>query len=437
MSTIYDPKHPLYLDEADVREELTRVYDLCHGCRLCFKFCTSFPTLFEFIDRHDDQDAGRLTLAQQDQVIDECFQCKLCYINCPYIPELHEWALDFPRLMLRADAMRHETKQIGVRDRLTTEVMGRTDLMGMVATTAAPVANKVVAAKPGSLVRKLVEKTAGVSSVRLLPPYARQRFSTWFGKRPRVRINKRQGRVAVFPTCLVEYQKPDIGQDLVKVYERNGIECSLADGASCCGAPFLHSGDLDQFTKIAEKNVKALAVSVRQGKDIVVPQPTCGYVLKKDYVDYVGGADAQLVSEHTFDAAEYLMKVHKGEGTTLDTEFTGDVPATVTYHVPCHLKAQNIGLKSRDLMKLTGAKVKLVQQCSGIDGMWGLRAENAHLSMPIAEKLGHEIRKANGDAVAGDCHLANTAIAEQTGESPMHPLQLVARAYGIAPEPPR
>jgi Fe-S oxidoreductase len=428
MSTIYDPKHPLYLDEADVREELTRVYDLCHGCRLCFKFCTSFPTLFEFIDRHDDQDAGRLTPAQQDQVIDECFQCKLCYINCPYIPDLHEWALDFPRLMLRADAMRHETKQIGVRDRLTTEVMGR---------TAAPVANKVVAAKPGSLVRKMVEKTAGVSSVRLLPPYARQRFSTWFAKRPRVRINKRQGRVAVFPTCLVEYQKTDIGQDLVKVYERNGIECSLADGASCCGAPFLHSGDLDQFTKIAEKNVKALAASVRQGKDIVVPQPTCGYVLKKDYVDYVGGADAQLVSEHTFDAAEYLMKVHKAEGTTLDTEFTGDVPETVTYHVPCHLKAQNIGLKSRDLMKLTGAKVKLVQQCSGIDGMWGLRAENAHLSMPIAEKLGDEIRRANGDAVAGDCHLANTAIAEQTGENPMHPLQMVARAYGIAPEPPR
>lgn len=205
MSTIYDPKHPLYLDEADVREELTRVYDLCHGCRLCFKFCTSFPTLFEFIDRHDDQDAGRLTPAQQDQVIDECFQCKLCYINCPYIPDLHEWALDFPRLMLRADAMRHETKQIGVRDRLTTEVMGRTDLMGKVATAAAPVANKVVAAKPGSLVRKMVEKTAGVSSVRLLPPYARQRFSTWFAKRPRVRINKRQGRVAVFPTCLVEY----------------------------------------------------------------------------------------------------------------------------------------------------------------------------------------------------------------------------------------
>ena len=147
MSTIYDPKHPKYTDEADVREELTRVYDLCHGCRLCFKFCTSFPTLFEMIDRHDDQDAGRLTPAQQDQVVSECFQCKLCYINCPYIPELHEWALDFPRLMLRADAMRHANKQVSLRSRATNAVMGHTDLMGKAASVAAPLANKVVGAK--------------------------------------------------------------------------------------------------------------------------------------------------------------------------------------------------------------------------------------------------------------------------------------------------
>jgi Fe-S oxidoreductase len=437
MTITYDPKHPKYLDEADVREELTRVYDLCHGCRLCFKFCTSFPTLFEMIDQHDDQDAGRLTPAQQDQVIDECFQCKLCYINCPYIPELHEWALDFPRLMLRADAMRHANGQVSVRQRVTDTVMGKTDLMGKVGSLTAPVANKMIQAKPGSLQRKVVEKTVGVSSVRVLPPYARTRFSTWFKKRPRVRIAKRQGRVAVFPTCLVEYQQPQIGQDLVKVYERNGIECSLAEGAGCCGAPFLHSGDIKQFTKVAEENVQALARVVRRGQDIVVPQPTCGYVLKKDYVDYVGGPDAVLVATNTYDAAEYLMKVHKADDTSLDTEFTGAVPTTVTYHTPCHLKAQNIGLKSRDLIKLTGAKVKLVQQCSGIDGMWGFKARNDEYSLPIAEKLGEEIRRANGDAVAGDCHLANTAIAEQTGESPLHPLQLIARAYGIPEEPGR
>jgi glycerol-3-phosphate dehydrogenase subunit C len=430
----YDPKSPKYFDEADVRQEMTRVFDLCHGCRLCFKFCTSFPTLFEMIDRHTDQDAGRLTPAQQDQVVDECFQCKLCYINCPYIPGLHEWAIDFPRLMLRADAMRHANGQVSIRSRVTNTVMGHTDLLGKAATLRSPVANKVLAAKQGSVVRKVMEKVTGVSSVRMLTPYARQRFTTWFKRRPRVRIAKRQGRVAVFPTCLVEYQQPSIGHDLVKVYERNGIECTLADGATCCGAPWLHSGDVEQFTKVAKKNVKALAASVRRGSDIVVPQPTCGYVLKKDYVDYVGGADAQLVADHTYDAAEYLMKVHKADGTALDTDFKGRVPATVTYHTPCHLRAQNIGLKSRDLIKLTGAKVTLVQQCSGIDGMWGLRAENAGISVPIAQRLADQIRSANGEVVAGDCHLANTAITEQTGEKPLHPLQLIARAYGISEE---
>jgi len=412
MTITYDPKHPKYLDEADVRDELTRVYDLCHGCRLCFKFCSSFPTLFSYVDQHEDQ-----------------------YVNCPYIPELHEWALDFPRLMLRHDAMRRANGQVSVRKRVTTQAMGHTDALGKLATSVSTISNLVIGAKPGSLVRKAVEKTAGVSSVRLLPPYAKQRFSTWFKKRVTPVLAKKQGSVAVFPTCLVEYQQPGIGHDLVKVYERNGVECSLVDGAGCCGAPYLHSGDMDNFTKVAAKQVKVLADAVREGKDIVVPQPTCGYILKKDYVDYVGGPDAELVAKHTFDSSEYLMNLHKAEGTELDTEFTGEIAESISYHIPCHLKAQNIGLRSRDIMKLTGAKIKLVDQCSGIDGMWGFKAGNEQYSVPVAKKLADKVEAADSAVVAGDCHLANTAIIEQTGRTAMHPLQVVARAYGIPEEP--
>lgn len=434
MTTIYDPHHPKYLDEADVRDELTRVFDLCHGCRLCFKFCTSFPTLFAYVDEHDDQDTAKLTKVQQDQVIDECFQCKLCDINCPYTPAKgHEWQLDFPRLMLRAQAMRKSTGQLDKRRELTTSVMARTDLVGSIATRFAPLANAAMA-KQGGVIRRIIEKTAGVSADRLLPPFAKQRFSTWFNARTKIRPAKPQGRVTVYPTCLVEYQDPSIGRDLVKVYERNSIECSLAEGTGCCGAPFLHSGDLDNFAKHALKNVRALARSVRAGNDIVVPQPTCSYVLKNDYVEYVGGPDAELVAEHTFDAAEYLMKVHKTEGLSLDTSFPGHIPEQVTYHTPCHLRAQNIGFKSRDLLRLTGAKVRLVQQCSGIDGMWGLKSHNVAMSLPIGQKLGQEIVAAGGDVVAGDCHLANGVITEQTGRVPMHPVQVIARAYGIQPE---
>ena len=435
MTITYDPKHPKYLDEADVRDELTRAYDICQDCRQCVSLCPSFPTLFSFVDRHDDRDAGRLTPEQQDRVGDACYQCNLCSINCPYTPELHERELDFPRLMLRHSAMRLANDQVPLRKRITTAVLGHADLVGKLATSIPAVSHRLVNAKPESIVRTVVEKTTGVSSVRLLPPYAKERFSTWFKKRVRPEMAQKQGSVAVFPTCIVEYQQPSIGHDLVKVYERNNIECSLVDGPGCCGAPYLHSGDVDAFTKVAAQQVKVLADAVRRGDDIVVPQPTCGYIIKKDYVVYVGGPDAELVAAHTFDTSEYLINLHKAEGTELATDFTGDIADSISYHVPCHIKAQNIGPCSQDLMKMTGAQITEIDQCSGIDGMWGFKAGNEELSIPIAQKLAAKITDAGNDLVVGDCHLANTAIVEQAGQIPQHPLQVVARAYGIAEEP--
>jgi Fe-S oxidoreductase len=391
--------------------------------------------LFSFVDRHDDRDAGRLTPEQQDRVGDACYQCNLCSLSCPYTPEVHERALDFPRLMLRHSAMRLANDQVSLRKRITTAVLGHADLVGKLATSIPAVSHRLVNAKPESIVRIVVEKATGVSSVRLLPPYAKERFSTWFKKRVRPEMAQKQGSVAVFPTCIVEYQQPSIGHDLVKVYERNNIECSLVEGARCCGAPYLHSGDVDAFTKVAAQQVKVLADAVRRGDDIVVPQPTCGYIIKKDYVVYVGGPDADLVAAHTFDASEYLINLHKAEGTELDTDFTGDIADSISYHVPCHIKAQNIGSCSQDLMKMTGAQITEIDQCSGIDGMWGFKAGNEELSIPIAQKLAAKITDAGNDLVVGDCHLANTAIVEQAGQIPRHPLQVVARAYGIAEEP--
>jgi Fe-S oxidoreductase len=206
----------------------------------------------------------------------------------------------------------------------------------------------------------------------------------------------------------------------------------------CCGAPFLHQGDVGKFRKLAEKNVRILADAIRKSKadgdaevKVAVCQPTCGYVLKYDYKDYVGGPDADLVAERTTDAAEYLMAVHKGDDTELSTEFPGEVPSTTTYHAPCHLRARNIGLKSRDLMKLTGTKLTLVAKCSGIDGTWGLRAENLEMARGVAKKMATAIDKADGDAVAGDCSLANGGIELETGQTPIHPLSFMARAYGL------
>jgi len=443
LTTTYDPFDAAYFVESDLREEMTRVFDLCHGCRLCFKFCDSFPTMFAFIDQHDDQDVGKLTVDQQNQVVDECFNCKLCYINCPYTPDVHEWNLDFPRLMLRAEQVLHRERKQPLRHKLADKALANTDLIGRVNTVGAPLVNKAIGTQ-GSRIRLVIEKTVGISAQRVLFPYSRQRFSTWFKKRTSKLARERQATAVLFPTCIVEYQDVGVGHDLVKVYERNGIQCDLPDGEVCCGAPYLHHGDVESFRKYARKNIDIIADALRAADQasepsdpdtvVVVPQPTCGYVLKHDYVDYVGGAKAELVAARTRDAAEYLMELRKADELKLDENFPGEVPGSITYHAPCHLRAQNIGLKSRDLMKLTGAKIKVVAECSGIDGTWGLKERNFDMARGVAAKMAKAIDSADSEIVAGDCSLANGGIVLETGKTPVHPLQVVARAYGIPEE---
>jgi len=428
MTTTYDPDHPAYFDEQDLRLELTRVYDLCHGCRLCLSLCPSFPTLFDLIDAKDG-DVAALSPPEQDRVVDECYQCKLCYVKCPYVPP-HEWELDFPRLMLRAKATVARDRA-SWRSRLTTAALASTDLVGRASVALSPLANAVVS-RPGSLARRALDKAVGVAAERVLAPFAKTRFSTWFNSRAAGALGRaEQGRAAIFPTCLVEYQSPEIGQDLVRVYERNGVRCELPEGLSCCGAPWLHAGNFERFKAQAAANVAVLAPFVRAGRDVVVPQPTCGYLLKRDYPEYLSSDDARLVAERTFDAAEYLWRLHKGEGTSLDTDFTGAVPEAIAYHAPCHLRAQNAGLRGRDLLKLTGAKVTTVTKCSGIDGTWGLRSENYELARSVAQGLKADLERSGAEVISGECELANMAVVEETGRRPRHPLQVLARAYGI------
>ncbi len=428
MTVTYNPSDPNYFVPSDLRAEMTRVFDLCHGCRLCLHLCPSFPTLFDAIDSHDG-DVGRLTNAEADQVVDECYQCKLCYNKCPYVPP-HEWELDFPRLMLRAKTVAKSTRREGVAQRLSDEVLGRTDLVGVASVTFSSLANRLLDTN-STVSRTAMEKTIGIASQRLLPPYAKMRFSTWFSRRGRPFVRNRQSAVAVFPTCFIEYMDPEIGKATVAVYEHNGVSCSVPTNAKCCGAPWLHGGDVEKFKKVAEKNVEVLAAEVGAGRSIVVAQPTCAYVIKKDYPLYLGTEQAAKVAEATFDTSEYLMKMYRQDKDSLARDFSGEIPENITYHAPCHLQAQNIGFKSRDLMKLTGAKISLVTKCSGIDGTWGYRAKNYQLAKRVAQNLAKAIDAAPRGELVGDCHLANYSITEETKRGVSHPMMVMARAYGL------
>ncbi len=434
MTVTYDPDHLNYYNEDDLRQELTRVYDLCHGCRLCFNLCPSFPTLFNAIDKYDGEVAS-LTHKEQDIVVDQCYQCKLCYIKCPYVPP-HEWELDFPRLMMRANALKQKKKTGSIKERMADQALSRTDLAGAVSTVFSGVVNPIVT-KPGGIVRKAMEPLAGISSKRLLPPYTKVRFSTWWKKRGAKKIENEQERVAIFQTCFVEYMAPEVGKDLVGVLEHNEISCTVPSGVKCCGAPWLHSGNVDMFKKVAEQNVARLSIEAAQGRAIVVPEPTCSYIIKEDYPKYLKSDEAKLVASQTFDTSEYLVSINKSQDRTLKSDFNGEYPKEVTYHAPCHLRAQNIGFKTRDLLKGAGVKVNIVTECSGIDGTWGYRVENQEESVQVSKKLMSAVKKgqdAGVNTVVGECHLANTAILESTGSMPLHPMQILARAYGLDEE---
>lgn len=425
MTITYDPHDDAYLEAPDARAERDRVFGLCHGCRLCWNLCPSFESLFDLIDHAVDGDVAALSDQHHDRVIAECYQCKLCYVKCPYVPP-HEWQLDFPRLMLRSLAVQRGEGKVS----RAADVLARTDVQGRVATTVAPVMNRVTRVP---VVRMLMERTLGIGRDRLLPEFARERFSKWFARHGAAATDPvdagAETRVALFPTCLVEYQAPHIGRALVSVYEHNGVGCELPEGLVCCGMPWLDAGDVERFVQAAEHNVEVLKEHVDGGRNVVVPQPTCAYVLKKEYPDYVGTEAARAVAGATRDAEEFLVERHRAG--RLDTSFRGQCYDTITWHAACHGRAQHMGAPARELLALTGARIDVVERCSAIDGTWGLRAENVSLARKVAAPLFHAIGTSDAELVAGDCHLANTAIEEGSGRRPVHPLQVLARAYGI------
>lgn len=422
-TSLYLPTDDLYLDRDDAKAERDRTFHQCSDCRLCIKYCYSFKSLFQLVDEVHNADATALTESEHDRIVNECFQCKLCYVNCPYTPDQDaEWKIDFPRLMLRSLSIMQNEKKTTRASRL----LARTDLQGKVATKISGVVNKSSKIKPA---RSVIELTTGIAKERLLPSFTNQRFSAWFKKHMPKKSENKRGVVTLFPTCLVEYQQPAIGHAMVDVFEHNGIECELPKGQVCCGMPWLDAGDEEKFKEQAKKNVEILAPQVKEGKPVIVPQPTCAYVLKKDYPDYLDSDDARLVAENTYDVSEYVMNQHKDN--PLDIDFKGQTFATISWHQPCHYQAQQMGPQSMQMMKLTGAKVEMTQRCSAIDGTWGLRKENVEMAKKIAKPLFDFVNKKDSELVAGDCNLANNAIYEGTGRIPVHPIEVLAAAYGF------
>jgi glycerol-3-phosphate dehydrogenase subunit C len=419
-----------------VETELRRVYDICNGCRRCLPLCPSFKVLFDRLDVDAvDGDADKLPAADVKDVVDLCYQCKLCFNHCPYTPP-HRWAVDFPRLMLRARAAEGRRAGVSLQDRM----LGNTALVGTLGSRLAPLSNWL---NELGVHRAFMQWIVGIHRRRRLPSFHRPTFSSWFKSRvkkaaavadrasaagvaqARVPVAK---KIALFATCTVEYTATAIGRAAVAVLEKNGVDVTLP-AQGCCGMPYLDGGAVEECRALVRDNVRTLAAAVREGRQIVSPGPTCSYMLKQEYPWLDGSDDARLVAANTRDLFEYLAQL-QAEGA-LDTGFTRPI-GRVTYHVPCHLRAQNIGTKSADVLRaIPGAEVDIVERCSAVDGTWGFKTQYFELSMKVAKPLFDAVREGGAPTVATDCPLAALQIAQGTGVEPRHPIQVLAGAYGL------
>jgi glycerol-3-phosphate dehydrogenase subunit C len=412
------------IDRAAVEKDTLRIFDICDGCRRCINLCPSFNTLLDRLDVVDS-DVHKLTAVDTRRIVDECYYCKLCFNHCPYTPP-HQFDLDFPRLMVTWKRLYAEERTPPLRDRLLI----RTDLIGRVGTLFAPFVNW---ANRQPFLRRVMEALLGIHRERRLLSFQSETFSRWWAKSRAANAPSRSTsgpKVALFPTCTVNYHCTEIGRATVQVLERNGVEVIVPEGQHCCGMPYFDTGDVPAIKRNAQANLKVLEPWVRQGYDVIAPVPSCSLMLKREYPELLKTDAARLVGTRTYDVCEYLMNL-KRQGK-LDMDFERR-PLKIAYQIPCHLRDQNIGFKSKELMELTGATVEVIERCSGHDGTWGVKAEFFDLSMKIARKVVNQVKEAQPDLVVTDCPLAALQIdqAGQSSRPALHPIQIVKQAYGL------
>lgn len=413
------------LDRAVIEKETWRIFEVCDGCRRCINLCPSFNTLLDRLDLVDS-DVHKLKPSDTRQVVDECYYCKLCFNHCPYSPP-HPFDLDFPRLMVTWKRIYAEARTPSLRDRLLI----RTDLIGTIGSFFAPLVNWV---NRTAFLRRLMQVLLGIHRDRQLVRFQSETFSRWWKRTHANNPVAASGivpvaKVALFSTCTVNYHYTEIGRATVQVLEKNGVEVVLPD-QECCGMPCFDTGDIGMIKKKAQANLHKLEPWVRQGYDVIAPVPSCSLMLKREYPELLKSDLAKLVAERTFDICEYLMKL-KRQGN-LNTQFQRR-PLRIAYQVPCHLRDQNIGFKSKELMELTGATVELVERCSGHDGTWGVKEEFFDLSIKIAGKAVRQMTENEPDLFVSDCPLAALQLDQVSGapRPTLHPIQVVQQAYGL------
>ena len=420
----YDPAEDKYWEPAALDKEIRRTFEICHGCRLCFKYCDSFPSLFSLLDEKYDGDVRQITAPDTARVMDACFQCKLCEVQCPYTErDGHEFKLDFPRLVQRHVAQRARRQGLRLRDR----VLGNPDGAGVLARASLGIANL---ANRVRLHRIFLEKVLGIHRDKLLPQFASTTFEKWASRAGKIKASS-GGEAVLFQTCYVQNNEPQIGRDTVEVLERNSVDARCVAGLQCCGMPAWERGDLESLRRQVRTNLKILLPFVETGAKVVAINPTCSMMMRREHPALVSLQDrsaAEKIAAAVMDPSEFLWSIRNEP--RFNTNFLSTPGHKLAYHAPCHLRAQAIGFKGRDLLKkIPGVSASTVMECCGHDGTHAMTVEGFEPSVRIGKKAFDGMKDGEAEVWATDCPLAALQFEQHAGVRPMHPMTILAKAY--------
>ncbi|HVP69067.1 MAG TPA: heterodisulfide reductase-related iron-sulfur binding cluster [Anaeromyxobacteraceae bacterium] len=423
----YDPSQAVYWDPKAVDGEVIRAFEICNGCRMCFKYCDSFPRLFDLLDKKN-QDVHQLTPDDVRSVMDECFQCKLCEVQCPYTPrDKHPFQLDFPALVHRYDAV--AWKAAGEKRTLRDRFLGDPDAAGKMARLSFGLANAMNRLGP---VRWAMEKAIGIDRRKLLPDFATEPFDAWAEKSGFVKAEP-GGEAVLFQTCFVQNNDTSLGRDVLEVLRKNGVDVRVVRGLRCCGMPAWEHGELAPLRRQAHEDLELLLPFVEKGAKVLVVNPTCSMMMRREWPHLLEGGDrarAEKLAPAVMDVSEYLWSIRNEP--RFSTDFKSAPPGgRVAYHAPCHLRAQAVGFKGRDLLrKIPGVEVAgTVMECCGHDGTYAMTVEGFEPSQRVGQKAFDGMKAAEAGTWCTDCPLAAIQFQQFAGKKPLHPMQVLARAY--------
>lgn len=438
-------RHPLdwnspdFTDPEKIDAELRRVFDVCHGCRRCFNLCDSFPRLFDLVDAAPTGELDSVKSEDFKPVVDACTLCDMCFLTkCPYVPP-HEFNLDFPHLMLRYRMAERQAGKGGPG--FAARQLTETDRNGRLAGAVAPLANW--ASRTGNgLTRPLMEKVAGIDREADLPQFHGRSFVSRARSRPPAVDSAAPAfgrKAALYATCFVNYNNPGIGEAARAVLARNGVATEVVYPA-CCGMPQLEHGDIARVARSARTVAAELKGWIESGHDIVALTPSCALMLKFEWpLILPDDPDVRRLADATFDLSEYVVDIAKKEGLAPGMEA---LPGGVAVHLACHARAQNMGAKAAEMLRLVpGASVSVIERCSGHGGSWGVMKGNFETALKVGKPAARQAAKSGKTFLASECPLAGThlkqGIDRLEGEVPeielvAHPIVLMARAYGLA-----